>query len=254
MSLFRPKLWTAAGGALLIAASGLAACSQADDAAKTDTTPAATAGEGEGGEGEGGEAGATSAYDAVPAPSKAALQLAHLKGFFLVAQAVAKPGGEQAEAEAAALAGQGMLEVFDPQKADFASAGVNEQVLRRAAEAGSASALNSAVAELDRAARDAGGDNAAVVRGMLSIANGLYGHVVTADGVDPVEWQHSYGAALAAKSIADRDGKLAAVRNDMNAFVALWPTVTAPEAPADAPAPGAVSAQASRIELALQGL
>ena len=254
MSLFRPKLWTAAGGALLIAATGLAACGQADDAAKTDTTPAATAGEGEGGEGEGGEAGAVSAYDAVPAESKAALQLAHLKGFFLVAQAVAELGGELAEAEAAALAGQGMLEVFDPQKADFAASGVDEQVLRRAAEAGTPATLNAAVSELDRAARDAGGDGAQVVKGMLSIANGLYGHVVTPDGVDPIEWQHSYGAALAAQSIAERDGELAPVRKDIDAFVALWPSVAAPEAAADAPAQGAVSAQASRIELALQGL
>ena len=73
---------------------------------------------------------------------------------------------------------------------------------------------------------------------MLSIANGLYGHVVTPDGVDPIEWQHSYGAALAAQSIAERDGELAPVRKDIDAFVALWPSVAAPEAAADAPAHG----------------
>ncbi len=254
MSLFRPKLWTAAGGALLIATTGLAACNQADDAAKTDTTPVATAGEGEGGEGEGGEAGAASAFDSIPAESKSALRLAQLKGFFLAAQAVARPGGEQAQAEAGALAGQGMLEVYDAAKADFAATGVREPLLRKAVETGSASDINAAVAELDRAARDAGGDNAAVVKGMLSIANGLYGHVITADGVDPVEWQHSYGAALAAKSIADKDSKLAAVRKDVDAFVALWPSITAPEAATAAPTTGDVSAAASRVELALQGL
>ena len=252
MALFRPKLWTAAGGALLIAAGGLAACSDAPETADTPSS-AASAGEGEGGEGEGGggEAGAASAYGAVPAESRGALQLAHLKGFLLVAEAAAPVEGE---ASAAALAGQGMLEVYDPQKAAYDAMGVDEAILRRAADTGTTGAINAAVAELDRAARDAGGDPADVVTGMLNISSGLYALVVTPDGVDPVEWQHSYGAAMAAKAIADREGALRSVRADIDQFVQLWPAVTAPTDPAEAATPGALQAQASRVQLALSGL
>ncbi|GAD60079.1 hypothetical protein [Brevundimonas abyssalis] len=166
--LFRPRLWTAAGSALLIA--GVAACSdQGGEAPAQAATPPASAAEE--GEGEGGEAGAVSAYGAVPAESLLALRLQHLKGFFLVAQAASPVEGE---ASAAALAGQGMLEVYDPAKADYDAAGVDEVVLRRAAESGSTGALNAAITELDRAARLAGGDAGAVVRGLLNISTGLY--------------------------------------------------------------------------------
>lgn len=250
MSSFRPKLWTVAGGALVIAAGGLAACS--DQAAETEpavaSTPAAASGEGEG---EGGEAAPASAYDAVDEASRVALRLAHLKGFFLVARAAAPVEGEDA---AAALAGQGMLEVYDPAKADYDSAGVNEALLREAAQTGSPSALEAAIGELDRAARGAGGDPAQVVKGMVTISAGLYALVVTDGFVDPIEYQHALGAAMAAKSVADHEASLIPVRDELADFVELWPQVTAPEAVAEAPAPGLVQAQASRVELALSGL
>ena len=246
--LFRPRLWTAAGSALLIA--GVAACSDqsGETPAQPTTPPVSAAGEGEG---EGGEAGAASAYGAVPAESMLALRLQHLKGFFLVAQAASPVEGE---ASAAALAGQGMLEVYDTAKADYDAAGVDEDVLRRAAESGSTGALNAAITELDRAARQAGGNAADVVTGLLNISPGLYALVVTDDGVDPIEWQHSYGAALAAQQVAARDGALRPVRDEIDAFVANWTDVTAPTDPAEATPPGELQAQASRIELSLSGL
>lgn len=243
--LFRPRLWTAAGSALLIA--GVAACSDQTGSPAQPTPPPASAA----GEGEGGEAGVGDAYGAVPAESLAALRLHHLKGFFLAAQAAAPVEGADA---AAALAGQGMLEVYDPARAAFEATGVDEAVLRRAADSGSTGALNAAIVELDRAARQAGGNAADVVTGLLNISTGLYALVVTDDGVDPVEWQHSYGAALAAKAVADRDGALRSVRGDIDAFVANWSGITAPADPAEAAAPGALQAQASRIELSLSGL
>ena len=250
MSLFRPKLWTAAGGALVIAA-GLAACSEPAEEPASAPASAPSSAAGEAGEGEGGEAGANSAYDAVSAESRTALRLAHLKGFMLVAREAAPVEGEDA---AAALAGQGMLEVYDPAKATFDAAGADEAVLRRAAESGAPAALNAAIAELDRAARDAGGEPAEVVKGMIRIATGLYSLVIVDDTVDPVEYQHALGAAMAAQAAAARAGGLSSVRDDLEAFVALWPQVTAPDTVEEAPAVSEVQAQASRIELALSGL
>ena len=147
-----------------------------------------------------------------------------------------------------------MLEVYDPAKADYDAAGVDEDVLRRAAESGSTGALNAAISELDRAARQAGGNAADVVTGLLNISTGLYALVVTDDGVDPIEWQHSYGAALAAQQVAARDGALRPAREEIDAFVANWSDVTAPTNPSEATPPGELQAQASRIELSLSGL
>lgn len=248
MSLFRPKLWTAAGGALVIAAGGLAACSGPAEEPSA-APPGAHAGEA--GEGEGGEAGANSAYDAISADSRTALRLAHLKGFMLVAREAAPVEGEAA---AAALAGQGMLEVYDPAKETYDAAGVDEAVLRRAAESGTPATLNAAISELDRAARDAGGDPAEVVKGLTSISTGLYRLVIVEDTVDPVEYQHALGAAMAAQAAAARAGGLSSVRDDLDAFVGLWPQVTAPDSAETAPSVSEVQAQASRIELALSGL
>ncbi|GAD60080.1 hypothetical protein MBEBAB_2330 [Brevundimonas abyssalis TAR-001] len=77
---------------------------------------------------------------------------------------------------------------------------------------------------------------------------------MTEDGVDPIEWQHSYGAALAAQQVAARDGALRPARDEIDAFVANWTDVTAPADPAEARAPGELQAQASRIELSLSGV
>lgn len=254
MTQYRPKLWTAVGAAAL-----LAACSpngEADtgsDAATGAAPPAAVgeAGETAAGEGGGGEAGAATAYAAVAPESRTALRLAHLKGFFLIAREVGQSAGPD---EAAALAGQGMLEVFDPARDVFVGAGVNEAVLREAAQKGDAASLERAIASLDAARQKAGGEPAAVVSGMTSIASGLYSGVVVDGAVDPIEYQHSYGAALAAKAEADRarnDPKLAAARSDLDGFLKLWPTVAAPEDAAQATAPGRVQAAASRIQLSL---
>jgi hypothetical protein len=86
----------------------------------------------------------------------------------------------------------------------------------------------------------------------LEISSGLYKGVVVDGGVDPIEYQHSLGAALSAQTAlvdaAKSDPSLAAAKPEMDRFVALWPTPSAPEKPA---AHGALLAQASRIELAL---
>ncbi|HYF23508.1 MAG TPA: hypothetical protein VD929_08940 [Caulobacteraceae bacterium] len=257
MTAFRPKLWTVAGLALTLAACGGEQGGEAGKAGEAGA-PTAASGEGEGGEGEGGEAsgtgageaGATQAYANVPADSRTALRLAHLKGFFLTAQAVSAAEGAEA---AAALAGQGVLEVYEPEAAALKAAGVDEAALRAAAQSGDPAALKSAVATLDAASRKAGGNNAAVVKHLASMSAGMYAEATKGGALNPIEYQHAYGAALAAKALADADPKLAAVRPDLQKLVALWPSPTAPADAAKAAKPGQVLAQASRVELALSG-
>lgn len=259
---FRPRVWTSMGAALVLGAGALTGCSgdagDKADAGQADAPVAAAGGEGEGeggataaaptGEGEGGEAGAVDAYAAVPAASRTALRLAQVKGFFLAAQAAAPVEGPEA---AAALIGQGLLEAYDPAAAELKAVGVDEAALRAAAASGDPAAIKKAIAALDAAYKKAGGDSAAVAKGMTTIAAGLYQHVLVDGAVDPIEYQHAYCAALAAKAVIDADPKLASARDEAAALVKLWPSATAPEDAAKAPATAKVLAQASRVELAL---
>jgi hypothetical protein len=92
---------------------------------------------------------------------------------------------------------------------------------------------------------------------MVDISTGLYRGVVGPDYVDLVEYQHSLGAALAAReALVAGEGALRA-RNaaryeealrEMNRLIALWPQPTAPEQPTTN---REVLAQASRVKLAL---
>lgn len=250
MTSFRPKLWTGASVAILL---GVAACGEAGDTApKADQATTANApAAGEGGEGGaeggvGGEAGAQAAYAGVPETSRLGLRLAHLKGFYLIAQKQT----EGADA-AAALAGQGMLEVYDPAKGNFAATGVDEAVLRKAAETGAPADLAAAIAAIEAAEARTGGDAVAIANGLVGISQGLYALVVTPDGVDPTEYQHSLGAALSAQEVlADStDPRAAKAKPELDKLVAMWPKT---EAPATATPVGQVSAQAARVQLVLQ--
>jgi len=275
MTAFRPKLWTGVSAAVLASALGLSACggeggeaggSTGSAPAAGATQPAGEGGEGgaeggqpaapagEGGEGgsetAGGEEGAAAAYGSVPADSRDALRLAHLQGFYLAAR---EQSGEDAREAAQALVGQGLLEVHDPSKAEFARLGVNEAVLRRAAATGTAADIDAAIAAISATRGRAGGDAAAVVRGLTEIATGLYGETIVDGGVDPIEYQHSRGAALSARAELARAPALASARADLDRFVALWPGEDAPEALAGAATPQQVQLQASRVQLALSG-
>lgn len=261
MGVFRAKVWTGVGAAVLLGTGGLAACSgeggaggeQGAAASASGPAAAASAGEGEGGEAgaAGGERGAAAAYATVPAQSRAAFRLAQLKGFFLAAQAL---GGTEGSDAAAALAGQGMLEVYEPAKADIAGAGFDEAALRRAAQTGEPAALEAAVRTLQAAERQAGGDPAAVARGLTALTVGLYREANAGGVLDPIEYQHAYAAALAAKSVAAGQGGLSAARSDLDRLAGLWRTPAAPDDDAQAPKLAEVQAQASRVELALSGV
>lgn len=284
MSVFRAKIWTGVGAAVLLGAGGLAACSgeggeggeqgasapasNPQGASGAQGASAATGGEGEGGEagaaprartggeGEGGEAGAaggeqgaSAAVAAVPAESRQAFRLAQLKGFFLAAQRLGRVEGPEA---AAALAGQGMLEVFDPARAQIAG-GVDEAALRRAAQSGEPAALDAAVRTLQAAETRAGGDPAAVARGLAAVSAGLYREAAGGGALDPIEYQHAYAAALAAQSTAAGQPALSGARSEIDRLVGLWRTPVAPDDAAQAPKLAQVQAQASRVELALSG-
>lgn len=250
MTILHPKLWTGLSAAVLI---GALAAGCGDQAGKADAgkdagqagSPGTAPAVGEGG--EAAELGAAQAYGSVPAASKTALQLAHLKGFFLIAQKQA----EGADA-AAALAGQGLLEVFDKDPEAFREAGVDEAVLRRAAQSGAPADLAAAVATLDAAGARAGGDPAEVVKALVAIGEGIYKGVNVGGVVDPIEYQHSLGAILAAQSAAAAAGpsspKLTGAEAELDRLAKLWSGTTAPETPAPA---GEVSAQAARVQLAL---
>jgi len=251
MTFFRPKLWTGVSAAILLAATAGCSGEAGEKGAHSGVgaVPPPAAGEGgEGGPEQGpgaGEKGAQEAYRAVPADSRAALRLAHLKGFLLVAQK--QTDGKEA---AAALVGQGMSEVFDAQPGAFTSAGVDETVLRKAAQTGDPADINAALATVNAAQAKTAANDAAVLKGLVDIATGLYAGVVADGAVDPIEYQHAYGAALSAEDLAQRskDAKVQAAKPDLDKLVALWPSATAPEKPTPA---GQVAAQASRVELSL---
>ena len=262
--IFRPKLWTGLGAAVLIGSAGLAACGgegggEAGEAGATTASAAVPAGEGgaegggEGGEGgaEGGsaEAGASAAYASVPADSRTALRLAQLQGFFLAGQAVTTAQGAD---DAAALAGQGMLEVFDPAAAELRAAGVDEAVLRKAVQSGASADLAAAARSLEAVQGRAGGDQREVAKGLANLTAGLYREAVGGAAIDPVEYQHAYAGALSLASLS-QGGKLGSAGAEAARLKALFTSPVAPATVAQAPKAADVQAQASRIELALSG-
>ncbi|MFZ4069888.1 MAG: hypothetical protein ACOYJ6_07255 [Caulobacterales bacterium] len=257
----RWKLWTAVG----VAALALGACSPGSEGGEGAAKPGQSGEAGESpapapppapaatGGGEQGEAGAADAYAGLEGAARTGLRLQHLKGFLLIADRALRDGQGDA---GVVLAQQGLLEVADPAPGELG--GLDFGALRAALEGGDpgkvSAALRAALAAIDKAASS---PDAERVRRMLALTRGLYGEVNSPEGVDPIEYQHSLGAALAA---ADALGKLAAAKPgpaaqravaEMDGLVKLWPALTAPDRPAPA---SAVNAAAARVELALSGV
>ncbi|HRP10896.1 MAG TPA: hypothetical protein PLK37_07680 [Terricaulis sp.] len=245
------KLWRGVGAAALLAAAACGPVEQAKEGESAEApapTPSATPAPAAGG--EAGEAGASTAYAGVRGAQLTALRLQHLKGFLLVAERVARGGAAD---EAAALVGQGVLEVYDhAPAAEFGA--LNIAPVRAAAE--SPAQIEAALAAISAAA-PADADHAALAARMVDIAAGLYQGVVQPDFVDSIEYQHSMGAALAArdalvageaalkaKNAAAYDAALA----EVDRMIALWPNVTPSASPA---AYRDVLAASSRVRLAL---
>jgi hypothetical protein len=216
--------------------------------------PAAAAGEG----GEAGEAGAASAYAGLSGAQLSALRIQHLRGFVMAAAAV---NANNQPAEAAVLVQQGLLEVYDGAPTEFGD--LNVEIIRGATDGSLNRAqmmqrIRSAEAEMERAVGALGEvDYAVLTVRMVDVATGLYQGVVQADYVDPIEYQHSMGAALAARS-ALTQGQGVMQRADLRAYseaqaelnrlIDLWPETAAPQRPSSYQQ---VLAQSSRVRLAL---
>ena len=164
-------------------------------------------------------------------------------------------------AEASVLVQQGLLEVYDSAPNEFGSLDVT--IIRAAADGGLLNRaqmmqrLRACEDEIERASGALETQPAVTVARMVDIATGLYQGVVQEDFVDPIEYQHSQGAALAARDLLESGRSTLRGENraaytesaaEMERFVGLWTAPVAPEAP---PAYGQVLAQASRVRLAL---
>lgn len=229
------------------------------------TAPAAPAGgeageaaRGEGG-GEAGEAGAASAYAGLSGDQLTALRLFHLKGFVMAAARVVE---EDKPAEAGVLIQQGLLEVYDVAPDQFGALDV--AIIRNATDGSSLNRaqmmqrIRASEAEIERAIEAIGDVNYAVQAArMVDIATGLYQHVNQADFVDPIEYQHSMGAAYAARSAmvlgqqqlrSENVRAYSEAQGEINRFTQLWATPEAPERPTPY---NQVLAQGSRVRLAL---
>jgi hypothetical protein len=232
-------------------------------------TPATSAG-GEAGEaargesgGEHGEAGVVAAYAGLSGDQLTALRIQHLRGFVMAAAKVVEDRGAFSgePADAAILVQQGLLEVYDPAADQFGS--LNVTALREAAAgAGFTRAqmmqrLRDAQEEMTRAVGVLDVDEAQLVVRMVDISTGLYQHVLVDGVADPIEYQHSMGAALAAQQALllgqhemTQENRVAFSRatGELNRFVALWPSREPPENPATYQQ---VLVQGSRVRLAL---
>ncbi len=280
MIAWKFKLWRTAGAA---AALGLAACGEsgidAGEGGQGEAGPPAqgenggarpATGGGEGGEAatgesgaEHGEAGVVAAYAGLSGDQLTALRIQHLRGFVMAAAKVVEDRGSFSgePADAAVLVQQGLLEVYDPAADQFGSLDVTK--LREAAagtnftRAEMVQRLRDAQEEMSRAIGDLDFDEAQLIVRMVDISTGLYQHVLVDGIADPIEYQHSMGAALSAQQAillhqnVLRQENLAAfgrATGELNRFVALWP---AREPPANPATYQQVLVQGSRVRLAL---
>ncbi|HWA01712.1 MAG TPA: hypothetical protein VG841_15495 [Caulobacterales bacterium] len=263
------KLWRNVGVAALMTAAtacgeaGGGHAGEAGEGAVEARPPAGASGEGgPGGEsghagGEAGEAGVASSYAGLSGDALVGLHLQQLKGFLLLAERL---NAENRQEEASVLVGQGVLEAYEEKAAEFG--GFDASKVRAAADGAGASAqlapkLREAEMSIDTARARLSLNHADLTARMVDIAAGIYQSVNQPDFADPTEYQHSLGAALAAKDalVAGRDAMRAhnAAAYDeavaeVDRLIALWPQTTAPEHPTPY---RDVLRQASRVRLAL---
>lgn len=248
------KLWRSAGAiAALAAASACAPAEQAPAAAEQAAAPAPSApAPAPAAGGEQGEAGVAGAYAGLEGEALTRLRLQHLKGFVLIAERMAADGKAP---EAAVLVGQGLLEVYDPAADQFGA--LDPAALRAAAQDQDSPDIAAAKAAIDQAESGVEANPAEIAARMTDMAAGLYQHVFNEYGVDPIEYQHSLGMALAARD-ALTDGRAALTAEnaaryqeaaaELDRFIALYPAAEAPETPAEY---AAIVRQSSRVRLAL---
>lgn len=213
--------------------------------------------------GEHGEAGALTAYEGLSGDQLTAMRIQHLRGYVMAAAAiVADRGGNSADpVEAAILIQQGLLEVYDPAPDGFGALDVT--AIREAAagttftRAQMMQRLRTAQENLTHAIGQLNFDDAQLVVRMVDLSAGLYQQAVAEGAIDPIEYQHSMGAALAAQQailLREDDlrrenlGAYSRAVGELNRYVALWPSHQAPENPTTYQQ---VLVQSSRVRLAL---
>ncbi|MEJ0060155.1 MAG: hypothetical protein WDM79_11500 [Terricaulis sp.] len=257
MIAWKLKLWRSAGAAALV---GLSACGPSPAPVAEAPAPAGASGEAAIGEsgGEHGEAGVSLAYAGVEGDARTGVRLQHLKGYLLIAERINE--GDRPE-DAGVLVSQGLLEVYDPAAAEFGA--LNADKVRGAADgagltrAQMARKIHEATAAIDSARAPLALNHADLAARMVDLSTGLYQSVNQADFVDPIEYQHSLGAALSARD-ALVAGEAALRREnpaaydeaigEINRLIELWPQATAPTTPTPYPD---VLRQSSRVRLAL---
>lgn len=261
MIVWKYTLWRSAGIAAVL---GLAACGGegGGEAGQAGGEAGESAAHGEAGEaavgeggGEHGEAGVATAYAGLEGTDRTALRLQHLRGFVLIAERVLQDSGDAAAASA--LIQQGVLEVYNPAADQFGAFDI--AALRQAGAATNRADLDQALRASDAAFQAAAvnTNQAEIIVRLVDVAAGIYQHVSVDAAVDPIEYQHSLGAALAAREALTAHAYDLRRQNarayqeaagEIDRFVALWPASTAPEQPATYQQ---VLAQSSRVRLAL---
>lgn len=213
--------------------------------------------------GEHGEAGAITAYSGLSGDQLTAMRIQHLRGYVMAAaQIVADRGSNSGDpADAAALVQQGLREVYEPAPDKFGTLDVAP--LREAAagatftRAQMMQRLRTAQENLTHAVGRLNFDDAQLVARMVDLSTGLYQQAVAEGAIDPAEYQHSMGAALAAQQallLREDDlrrenlGAYSRAVGELNRFVALFPSYEAPATPATYQQ---VLVQGSRVRLAL---
>lgn len=244
-------------GQPIVGENGGATPAPPDGGAESAAAPGADAGA------EHGEAGVTSAYAGLSGDQLTALRIQHLRGFVMAAAKIVEDRGSFSgePADAAVLVQQGLLEVYEPAADQFGSLDVT--ALREAAgganftRAQMMQRLRAAQEELTRAIGTLQYDDAQLIVRMVDISTGLYQHVLVDGVADPIEYQHSMGAALAAQQaiLLHQDamrrenlGAYSRAVGELNRFVALWPSR---EPPQNASTYQQVLVQGSRVRLAL---
>jgi hypothetical protein len=276
----KPRMWTMMGlGAMALV--GVSACQPGGEAGASageggEAGPVATA-EKSGAavtaasavpavSGESGEAGAQNAYSDIPESSRLGLRIAHVTGFVLIAQKSYDAGQVD---EASVLISQGLLEVYAPNagELDGGAKGLKaafEKIVTSIDAKKPKAETDAAFASAIKLAREAelasGAAPKDIISAMLSIGAGLYSGAVVPSGNDPIEYQHAQGAMLGAKAAFEvskskltvqNSARTATLGKDVDAVVALFPTVTIPDTPASV---AEVTGAASRAQLALSGI
>jgi hypothetical protein len=262
-----PKIWSRTGAAVLVGVvgAGLAGCGAPADRPEKTTAAVAPldgdstampASEGPSGGGEAGEAGAANALAGLNGETLTALNRWRLWGFTAVAAAEFTGANYT---EGGVLIGQGLDEVFrdPPPGVDLSDLkAIDKELIDGPPKTPLDSRFAKARADLIANAPV----TADTVRRLVEVGLGLYRFVNLADGggVDPIEYQHSLAAILAAqealarfKPSAKSPAAFARAEAALAQLRALYPTLRA----GDTAVPlQQLAAQASRLELELSGL